>query len=246
MTRQGDQAGQLEELQQRIGYRFRSPSLLAQALTHASFAHEQAGEEESYERLEFLGDAVLSLVISTYLFQAFPDFPEGQLSRWRAAIVQESILAEVARRLCIGTYLLLGRGEEQSGGREKDSLLADTLEAIIGAIYLDGGWDQVKQVVLQLFHPELRQVLHTPSPDPKSLLQQYTLERGEGLPCYRLVRTEGPDHAKTFVVETQIAGRIWGRGKGKSKKDAERLAAMDALRQLGVLAPEEPSRHPCR
>jgi ribonuclease-3 len=233
MIQNAERQGQLAELQATLSYRFRNLSLLEEALTHTSFAHEQGRPGQNNERLEFLGDAVLSLLMSAYLFHTCPEEAEGTLSRLRAAMVQESMLAKIARHLRLGEYLLLGRGEEQSGGRDKSSLLANTLEAVIAAIYLDGGPVRTAEVVLSLFQSELQAVLRSYLQDPKSLLQQYTLERGEGLPRYRLISEEGPAHAKTFVVEILIANRVRGRGRGKSKKEAEQAAALSVLAEKG-------------
>lgn len=231
MIRDEERKSKLEKLQSTLSYRFHTLALLEEALTHTSFAYEQGVAGKNNERLEFLGDAILNLIVSTYVFHAFSDAPEGILSRFRTAVVKELVLAKVARRLRLGEYLLLGRGEEQSQGRDKSSLLANTLEAVIAAIYLDGGLSRAEEVLLRLFYTELQEVFLSRLQDPKSSLQQHTLKRGEGLPCYRLICAEGPDHAKTFVVEILIANRVRGHGIGKSKKDAEQAAALSVLEQ---------------
>ncbi len=221
----------LEELQHLLSYHFQTVALLEQALTHTSFAHEQGRAVQHNERLEFLGDAALTLIISAYLFHSLPQASEGMLSRLRSSVVKEPTLAQVARRVRLGEYLFLGRGEEVSGGREKNSLLADTLEAVIAAVYLDGGIMRAEEVVLNLFAPELERLSSVSRQDPKSILQQLTLERGEGLPSYQLISEEGPDHDKTFVVEILVANRVRGQGRGKSKKEAEQAAALSILEQ---------------
>jgi ribonuclease-3 len=222
----------LSDIQQRLDRRFNNAELLERALTHKSYANENRLTTDN-ERLEFLGDAVLNLIISEYLMKACPDSPEGDLSRLRAAVVSEPALAPVARRLDLGAYLLLGRGEEQTGGRDKDSLLADCLEAVIASIYLDAGLDAAEAFVLRFFEDSIRNTCATRGTlDYKTELQEVCQERLRQLPEYRVVSETGPDHQKQFTVELSVKGEVCGRGAGKSKKEAEQQAAKNALEKL--------------
>ncbi len=219
-------------LQARIGCSFVNLQLLERALIHKSYANETKLAHHN-ERLEFLGDAVLNLVVSEYLIKTYPDSSEGDLSRLRASIVSEPALASVAREIGIGEFLLLGRGEEQTGGRNKDSLLADSVEAVIAAIYLDSGMDTVVAFILRFFEGLIRkgsasrEIL-----DYKTELQEVCQERLKLLPEYRVVSESGPDHQKQFTVELTIKGEVFGRGEGRSKKEAEQRAAKEALGKL--------------
>jgi ribonuclease III len=228
----GERQAQLTSLEEALSYSFNRLELLNQALTHKSFVHEQHPELEHNERLEFLGDVVLGLVISDYCFMKFADRAEGELSKLRAALVNEAHLAKIARRLELGNYLLLGRGEEHTGGRDKPSLLADTLEAVIAAIYLDSSLADVYRVVIRAFQAELQSVLNDASTDYKSELQEFTQEKFGCIPSYIVVREYGPDHEKVFEVELTIGGRLQGMGAGKSKKEAEQAAARQVLEYL--------------
>jgi ribonuclease-3 len=220
------------DLQQRIDYRFMNPELLERALTHKSFANENKVPSHN-ERMEFLGDSVLSLIISEHLMQNCPDSNEGDLSRLRAAVVSEPALAAIARELGLGAYILLGRGEEQTGGREKDSLLADCLEALIASVYLDGGKDAAQAFVLRFFEGTVKKTFTARGTlDYKTELQELSQERLKQLPEYRIVSETGPDHRKQFEVEVWINGLLGGRGTGKSKKEAEQRAAKEALEKL--------------
>ena len=221
---------QLAALERALQYRFQQVELLNQALTHKSYVHEQREPVQHNERLEFLGDAVLGLVISDYSYGRFPDLAEGELSKLRASLVNEGNLARIARRLELGTYLLVGRGEELTGGRAKASLLADTLEAVLAAIYLDSSLEDVYQVVLQCFQEDLATVLHEGHKDYKSELQEYTQEKFGCIPTYIVVRERGPDHEKVFEVKLAIRGHLQGFGAGKSKKEAEQEAARKVLK----------------
>jgi ribonuclease III len=223
---------QLAELEWALHYRFRRVELLNQALTHKSYVHEQREPAQHNERLEFLGDAVLGLVISDYCYRKFANLAEGELSKLRASLVNEGNLARIARRLELGTYLLVGRGEELTGGRAKASLLADTFEAVLAAIYLDSSLDDVSQVVLRCFQEDLETVLNAGYRDYKSELQEYTQEKFGCVPTYAVVRERGPDHEKVFEVELAIRGQLQGMGVGKSKKEAEQVAARQVLEAL--------------
>lgn len=220
------------DIQKHIGHVFRNPRLLQHALTHKSYANENRLAEHN-ERMEFLGDAVLNLVVSEHLMQTCPDSSEGVLSRLRAMIVSEPALADVGRKIGMGVHLLLGRGEEQSGGREKDSLLADSTEALIAAVYQDAGIVAAGSFILRFFEEHIRTACSVRgSQDHKTALQELCQERLRVLPDYRVVSETGPDHRKLFEVELQIQGKLFGRGTGKSKKEAEQRAAKEALDKL--------------
>ncbi len=225
------QAQRLEQLSRRLGYRFSDPGLLAQALRHSSYIHEHPGQAgDSYERLEFLGDAVLELVITELLYQRFPGAAEGQLSKARAGVVNEARLAAVARSLELGSCLWLGRGEELQGGRDKPSILADVVEAIAAAIYLDGGLEAARRVLLELLGPAAEQaILRAPQKDFKTRFQEAVQEALHITPGYEVVDSQGPDHAKTFTVAVVIDGRRVATGSGRSKKEAEQEAARRGL-----------------
>ncbi len=222
----------LSDIQQRIGYTFKDAEFLERALTHKSYANEYRVPYHN-ERMEFLGDAVLSLVISEYLMKACPDSTEGDLSRLRAAVVSEPALAAVSREIGLGSYLLLGKGEDQTGGRNKDSLLADCLEALIAAVYLDAGKDAAESLVIRLFEEVIKKTSTSGgSLDYKTELQERCQEQLKQLPEYRIVSETGPDHQKQFEMEVWIKGQLAGRGIGKSKKEAEQRAAKEALAML--------------
>ncbi len=227
----------LRSLEARLEVRFRDLGLLNLALTHGSYAHEGRPDRTgTYERLEFLGDAVLNLVVSDHLYRRFPERSEGDLARLRARLVNEPTLAEIARSLDLGSYILLGRGEEQGGGRERASMLADVLEAVVGAVYLDSGFGVAHAVVSRWYADRLEGLEDAPG-DFKSQLQEFVQQRDRRLPRYRITATEGPDHAKAFVAVVEVGGRVLGEGRGRTKKDAEQAAAAEALVRLGLLAP---------
>lgn len=220
-------------LQQKLGYTFRDPDLLETALTHSSYSKEHGEGARSNERLEFLGDAFFDAIIGEELFRIFPDREEGWLSRIRATIVCEKSLAAQARKLELGDFLLLGHGEEKSGGRRRESILADATEALIGAIYLDGGYEAVRQVVLDLFCgviDDTRRGIFVVY-DYKTHLQEVLQARGITDIRYQMTGEEGPDHDKTFTVTLYIDGVPSSQGRGKSKKQAEQNAAMKALKE---------------
>ncbi|HKT81468.1 MAG TPA: ribonuclease III [Vicinamibacterales bacterium] len=219
-------------LERDIEYRFRDRGLLEHAMTHTSRANEDvSGGVRDNESLEFLGDAVLGFVVADLLFRELPDTTEGQKSKIKASLVSTTTLARQAERLALGDHMLLGKGEEKSGGRRKQALLADSYEALIAAIYLDGGIEQAHAFVAREFAPlieEARDPSHI-GRDFKSALQEALQSRDAALPEYRLARTEGPDHQKLFQVEVWINGEIWAEGSGTSKKEAEQEAARLAL-----------------
>ena len=224
-------------LQSSLGYRFKALALLEEALTHSSLVNEQKTESPHHnERLEFLGDAVLSLAISEYLASVLPQSSEGALSKVKARLVSEASLAQAARRLGLGDHLKLGRGEDRSKGREKDSLLADALEAVLAAVHLDGGFEASRSVTRRIFAEELTHVAaqqeQPGAGDYKTQFQEWCQKRHDTLPRYATVRETGPDHQKLFEVELSIQGQVVGRGSGRSKKEAEQQAAKQALQQL--------------
>jgi len=223
----------LSALQERIGYRFGSLDRLQEALRHRSFVNEQADPLlENNERLEFLGDAVLNLVIGHLLMERYPDRTEGDLSRMRANLVNEQRLAAVAEFLSLGDCVQLGKGERQSQGRRKRSILADTFEALVAAVYLDGGFAAVFDMLQDLFQDHLETIqTRNADRDYKSRLQEMIQSSAHAVPVYRLITASGPDHAKTFEVELEIDA-LTARGRGSSKKAAEQAAAKAALLQL--------------
>ncbi|MDR7520915.1 MAG: ribonuclease III [Armatimonadota bacterium] len=226
-----ERLAQLETLEKRLGVRFRDRSLLDLALRHGSFSHERGHDPgKSYERLEHLGDAVLNLVVSDVLYRRHPEMDEGGLAKQRARMVNEAALASVARRLGLGQYLLLGRGEEKGGGRQRPSLLADAVEAVVGAVYIDSGYGVAHHLV-STWLGELGEIIERAGEDFKSQLQE-RLQRRRQMPRYRITQEEGPDHARTFVAVVEANGRPLGQGRGKSKKEAEQAAAADALTRL--------------
>lgn len=224
----------LEELEGCLDYHFKNPALLQQAITHKSYLNEaREKSQKDNERFEFLGDAVLDLVISQDLLLNYPDTPEGELSKMKARIVSETALAKVARRLEIGRFLLLGRGEEMTQGRAKPSLLANALEAILAAIYLDGGLESAGQVIQKIFKDDIAALLKTEAfTDYKTELQELCQRDYEILPTYTVLSESGPDHQKTFEVQLSIKGNVYGKGIGHSKKEAEQQAAREALEKL--------------
>lgn len=223
------------ELEEALGYRFKDRDLLERALIHRSYANEH-GLPHHNERLEFLGDAVLGAVAAEWLFRAHPELPEGDLSKRKSYLVSAPALADFAAELAIGESLRLGVGEERSGGRAKPSLLADTVEAVLGAVFLDGGIEPVRRIVTPLLERVLEERPRALDHDPKTRLQEEVQGRGWELPEYLLVAEEGPDHEKLFTVECRVRERAAGRGSGRSKKVAEQEAAAEALE--GLLAAE--------
>jgi ribonuclease-3 len=223
----------VKKLQDRIGYKFRDRSILYEALTHASLAHGQKGFV-NYERLEFLGDRVLGLAIAEHLYQAFPQAPEGDLARRFNCLVQKGTCAKVADEIGLGTYLKLGESEALAGGRRKETILADACEALLGAIYVDGGWEPVKEIIEKYWAPRLAEVSVVPV-DAKTALQEWVQSRGEKkLPRYIKLTSSGPDHAPVFVYEVRVDGLEAARGKGLSRRMAEQAAAMEMLIREGV------------
>lgn len=219
-------------LQRQLGYEFQRPELLERALTHRSYANEQ-GLGENYERLEFLGDAVLGLATAERLFAERPRKQEGELTRSKGHLVSARVLAELAAELKLGAILRLGVGEERSGGRRKGSLLADALEAVLGAVFHDGGYDEARRVIARLLDRAPAPAGGIESRDAKTKLQEFAQSRGWGRPTYHEIDASGPDHEKLFTVECRLDGQSLGVGTGRSKKRAEQQAAAGALSQLG-------------
>jgi ribonuclease-3 len=241
----------LEELQARLGYRFRDVELLRLALTHPSIAHEQGPPVQTNQRLEFLGDAVLQLALTHELYSKFPDYGEGPLTKGRAKLVNRRSLAERARHLGLGTHLLMSKGEELSGGRERPSALADTFESLLGAIFLDAGFEEAREFILSQFLSAFGELNVIPNlENPKGELQEMLQSFSSEAPRYHVASVSGPDHDRLFECTVQHAGVELARGRGKSKKAAESEAALAALVKLrqqkalesGGEAPSDPDR----
>ncbi len=233
----GERLEALSELQEEISYQFRDHSLLDLALTHRSYANERPGGTfQDNERLEFLGDSVLTVIISHLIMKRFPQSQEGEMTRLRATLVNEKSLAGISKKLGLNQYLLLGRGEALRGGSEKSSLISNAYEALIGAIYLDGGFKKAFKVVEKQFGPLLDQGL-TDDGDFKTKVQQICQSRYGGPPRYRLSELKGPQHDKTFGAEIFIEGQPYGYGIGKTKKEAQQNAAKEALERISGEGP---------
>ena len=229
----------IEELQERLGYQFQNPQLLERAVTHSSYAFEAGGKNHHLhcnERLEFLGDAVLSLLTSEYLYRRYPALTEGELTRMRSAVVCEASLANFSSQLGLGEFLRFGKGEGAMGGAKKPAILADAFEAVLAAIYLDAAPNgmAVAGEFLERFLSRAADAMSPGRIDSKSLLQVFLQKDGDLPPDYRVVEESGPDHAKTFRVEVYLDSNCIGRGAGSSKRTAEQRAAADALRLFGV------------
>ncbi len=216
-----------------LGLEVDNAQLYEQALTHSSYAHEKGHRRSHNERIEFLGDAVLELIVSVYLYETYPKLPEGNLTKLRADLVCEASLARLAYSLNLGQYLRLGRGEIVGGGSSRPSLLADAVEAIIGAVYLDQGLEKCRDYVLELYQPILEELQEgVLRRDYKTLLQEFSQARFAITPVYRIVHESGPDHSKIFEAEVYISSDAVGSGQGRSKKEAEQAAAKEAWSKL--------------
>ena len=223
-----------DEFQQRLGHSFADENLLRQALTHASFGHEKRQRLPDNQRLEFLGDAVLQLAVTTELYRRFPELPEGRLTILRARLVNRHHLQALAQELGLGDHLILGRGEENSQGRQRGSILADAMEAIIGAVYAESGWEGARGIILRLLEPSFEAITgegDAGEANPKGSLQEKLQADGENPPVYRCLSETGPAHARVYEVVVEWQGRELGRGTGASKKEAETRAAQAALGQ---------------
>ena len=228
---------QLQSFCQALGVQMHDLELLDMALTHTSYAHEakQYPKPQHNERIEFLGDSVLSIIVSTYMYNNFPELAEGQLTKMRAHLVCEYSLFEYAKKIHLGDYLKLGKGEDFTGGRERPSILADAFESVLGAVYLDQGMDVARTYLLGLMQPEIDYICrHGIFNDYKTRLQEYLQRDGEVEITYRLLGSSGPEHNKVFTSEVIFEGKVIGKGQGHSKKDAEQHAAQQALKQLHV------------
>lgn len=223
----------LSAFERKIRVNFKNKDLLHQVFIHRSYLNEHPNFElDSNERLEFLGDAALELIVTEYLFENFPN-PEGELTNWRAALVKGSTLAEIAKKLEMGKYLYLSKGEIKTGGRERELILANCFEALIGAIYLDQGYSAAKNFVKKHLLSRLNQILKRKLYiEPKSKLQEITQDSFKIIPEYKVLTEKGPDHAKIFIVGVFINGKLYGKGRGSSKQIAEQIAASKALKKL--------------
>jgi ribonuclease-3 len=218
------------------GLEFKQLDLLARAMTHRSYINEHPEAMLDNERLEFLGDAVLDFMVAAWLYQSSPEFDEGRMTRYRAALVGNEQLAEFARRLELGALLRLGRGEEENGGRDRSPLLGSAFEAVVGAVFLDQGLDAARNLVTPLLESVVDLILEEGREvDSKSLLQEWAQAQGLGTPIYRKTEESGPDHAKIFVMEVVISDKVYGRSKGRSKQTAAKAAAHAALKEMGLI-----------
>jgi len=222
----------MKTLESKLGYTFQNPQLLENALTHSSCANESRGKLQSNERLEFLGDSILGMVVADHLYRNHPELPEGELTRTRAALVCEESLVEVAEELGLGEYLRLGKGEETGGGRNRPSIRADAVEAVLAAVYLDGGIGSARKIIQR--YVLSREVAGLTKPrDYKTALQELVQRESGSVLRYRLTGEEGPDHNKRFFMEVDLNGAAIGSGSGRSKKEAEQMAAKAAIETLG-------------
>ncbi len=224
----------MEDLERKIGYQFKNKALMREAITHSSYAKERKSQHIKYnERLEFLGDAVLSIVVSDYIFKHCPELPEGELTKLRASLVCEKSLFEFAKIIDLGKYLILSKGERNNGGAERPSILSDAFEALIAAIYIDGGYEPASKHILNFVIPTIKNSKTKKNKDYKTTLQEIVQKNpGEKLE-YVLVAESGPDHNKHFVVEVHLNSNVIGKGGGRSKKEAEQQAAHEALELMG-------------
>ncbi len=219
-----------------IDYHFKNEKLLYEALSHSSFANENKKTRNSNERLEFLGDSVLSIVVSDYLFEHYKHLPEGELTKIRASLVCEKSLHEFAKEINLGEYIMLGKGEEHTGGRERPSILADAFEAVIAAVYLDGGLESARKHILRFIPKDLSKHGSVCFNDYKTILQEIVQKNPEEKVDYYLVNETGPDHDKAFTVQVKLNTNVIGEGNGKSKKQAEQMAAKEALELMGYVS----------
>lgn len=224
----------MKSLEEKLQYSFKNKKLLLNALTHSSYANEARDGISSNERLEFLGDSVLSIVVSEYIYKQFSNLPEGELTKLRASLVCEKSLCSFSKELNLGEYLRLGKGEEKGGGRERASILADAFEAVLAAIYLDGGFENAKTHVMRFVKAELKHTDDEVFKDYKTALQEIIQRNPEESVTYILTGESGPDHDKVFEVEVRLNSNTIGKGKGKSKKQAEQFAAKEALHLMGA------------
>lgn len=221
------------ELSKVLAYEFKDKDLIKTAITHTSFANEARGRVDHNERLEFLGDSVLSLSVSEFIYKTYPKLPEGSMTKLRAGVVSEFTLAKIAKSMGLGKYLRLGKGEQINGGRHRDSILADAFEAIIAAIYLDGGLEPAKEFVIRQLADSIKSLSKSDgSWDSKTLLQELLQVSNKADIRYEIIAEDGPDHNKSFTAQISNNGKIIGTGQGKSKKEAEQMAAYNALKKI--------------
>jgi ribonuclease III len=224
---------QIDKFLSTINIKFKSKSLINRALTHRSYVNETGSQTKDNERLEYLGDSVLALVVNEYLYKHFEEYKEGNLAKIKSAVVSETTLARVSHRLNLGSFILMGKGEEQCGGRERPSILANTFEAVIGAIYLDSGLKDCRRFILSLLKSDIERIDNlTYLRDPKTTLQEYVQKKYKDRPVYEVVEEKGPDHNKEFIVRLLINGKEVHLGEGSSKRKAEMNAAMETLRKI--------------
>ena len=220
----------LNQLSKTLGITFKNKALVKMAFTHRSYLNESKKKMDSNERLEFLGDSILSFVVSSYLYQQYPNFREGELTNIRSSIVKTSTLANIAKQLKLGDYLMLSKGEEEGGGRSNPSILADTFEALLGAIFLDSGLLSIEQLIDKTLFVILPDILKNKSyKDAKSLFQEMVQDETKISPSYKVLSEKGPDHAKEFKIGVYVNNNLWGEGKGKNKHEAEQDAASEAI-----------------
>ncbi|MDO4607712.1 MAG: ribonuclease III [Clostridia bacterium] len=223
----------MKSLEAKLNYKFNNIKLLKNALIHSSYANEVRGNTQSNERLEFLGDSVLSVIVSDHLYQKYPNMPEGELTKLRASLVCEKSLCALSRELHIGEYLMLGHGEDKNGGRERDSILADAFESVLAAIYLDGGMQAAVNHIMNTVLRDLEHHSDDSFKDYKTTLQEIIQRNPEESVSYILIDETGPDHNKLFTVEVRLNSNVIGTGSGKNKKTAEQMAAKQALKLMG-------------
>ena len=225
----------LNEFQSTIGYHFRDVSLLELGLTHRSYSHSEDRRSASNERLEFLGDSVLGLAIAEFLYRDHPNMREGELTKTKALLVNETTLALIGKRIMLNHFIRLSPEEDRSGGRQRPSIISDAFESVIGAVYLDGGLDAARDLVFRLIYSLKSEIISDKSQhNAKGELLELSQARGEGMPHYTVVSEKGPDHKKVFNVEVFVNGEKYGNGTGHSKKEAEQKAAMDALKRINI------------
>jgi len=224
------------ELESKLNYKFKKKELLKEALTHSSFYNNKKREINNFQRLEFLGDAVLELTVSEYIYHRFLSLPEGELTKIKSVIVSQRTLAKWANQISLGKFVVLGKGEDSTGGRNKFSVLSDCFEALLGAIYLDGGLKKISKIISPFIEEELKLITQSGYiEDYKTLLQEISQKEMKCLPQYSLIKEKGPDHKKIFCIEVKLKEITYGTGLGESKKEAEQSAAQDALKKLKII-----------
>jgi len=224
------------QIEKIVKYKFKKISLLNEALTHSSFSKTDKKEQKNNQRMEFLGDSVLELIVNDYIYRKYPDFSEGEMTKIKSFIVSKPILKKWADEIDLGNYIILGKGEDVTGGRKKSSILAGCFEALLGAIYLDGGYRSARQYVLRFLINELSEVIKEDFvKNYKSLLQEIAQKKYKCLPDYELIKENGPDHKKYFSVHVKIKEKVYGSGFGDNKKEAEQNAAQDTLKKLNII-----------